>query len=74
MRLIDLDEILISVKGGRHKNKTLMFDALISLFANVPTVEAIPISWLKEYAKKASELDAMVIVHMVEEWAERKEE
>ena len=37
---------------------------------NMPTVDAIPVEWIKNYIGKANDTDAYAVVDMLSEWEE----
>lgn len=75
MRLIDADELRHShcVECTLYPDKCLEKDCdwgSIYHIDHTPTVEAIPIEWMREWGKTRGDL----IGWMLHEWAERKKE
>jgi len=74
MRLIDADAFLKEYcEPYPH-----IYKAMSSAFKHAPTVDAIPIEWIKKYTEEnrlyqSDDFD-LYIHDMIADWAERKEE
>ncbi len=75
MRLINADNITWT--GGRGNGKSLFADMFKKIIEAAPTVEAIPIDWIKKHGEEnyfdyGTQYNA--ITCMLEAWAERKDD
>lgn len=66
MRLIDTDEIHFVFSRGN--NRTILQEVLLTILAEAPTVDAIPIEWIE------SQVDKGKWHELVQRWEERKED
>lgn len=73
MRLIDADAFIEQLKADIVEMHVPEFivaaQALTIDIAERPTIEAIPVEWITEYAEKTSYFDE-VIYDMLEDWKE----
>lgn len=69
MRLIDADALIES--ASEHY---FVQHALRAQTDKAPTVNAIPVEWIKKYMSRCLAIEQDAIGEMVKEWAERDEE
>ena len=79
MRLIDADALIgNTIIGGRRNNKTIIRYIVTNIVQNAPTVDAVPVLYIKEtiaWAKENGSVEyADYLSHLLSAWAERKEE
>ena len=85
MRMIDADAIEhCLVIGGRRHGKTIMSEIIRRAIQSAPTVDAIPVVWIKEWVEEIKDHPAYTekekclcieeFEDMLGAWAERKEE
>lgn len=74
MRLIDADKLMESLNP---KESVWVGLVLSELIANAPTVNAIPVEWIKKYAKKGGRIANILfpfeIEMMLEDWEKENE-
>lgn len=80
MRLIDVNRLLEDFEKlvmETPKNEKLTILELYDLFEYAPTIEAIPVEWVKEYAEKQfNEVDPTTcydIQKMIDDWEKENE-
>ena len=84
VRMIDADALHINIIGGRMNGKIEFANAVKAMINDAPTVDAIPVVWIKEwveeikdhpaYTEKEKTLCIEEFEDMLGAWAERKEE
>lgn len=79
-RLIDADGLVNDLESydrdlcDDYHMKDYVFDQIITDIKNQPTVDAIPVEWIKKYMSRCLAIEQDAIGEMVKEWAEREEE
>lgn len=85
-RLIDADRLKAHVKmqtdllrnfssiSELGELATIMADGFEREVDIQPTVDAVPVEWIKKYMSRCLAIEQDAIGEMVKEWAERKEE
>lgn len=77
MRLIDTDTLdVLTIIGGRMNGKMEFVKAINEIIQNAPTVDAIPVEWIRKYTKEnrlyqSDDFD-LYIDDMIADWMERK--
>ena len=75
-RLIDIDRLCddlverwsIADKKKEDLIRAVMADVVTPIVVSQPTVDAIPVSWIKEQAKKRDKAVASILMLTVQEW------
>ena len=75
MDLIDRDELRTIVYiTERCNGKTALIEAIRTNINEIPTVDAIPIEWIKEWATRYPELvSETTFAWMIEDWRKEQE-
>ena len=75
MRLIDADAIEHRLLiGGRRHGKTIISEIIRRAIQTAPTVDAIPVEFIKEEIKNTKGFYSSNLRRLLDTWAERKEE
>ena len=67
MRLIDADALPIVTRGRNHHRKYVHAD-----ITDAPTIDAIPVEWLKEHSQ-ISPVRGIAVKGLIEEWHKEQE-
>ena len=74
MRIIDADALHINIIGGRMNGKIEFADAVKAMINDAPTVDAIPVSWIKENKNLARTVGAwqyeLFLDTLLKDWEE----
>ena len=75
MRLIDADALLINLEGMMAVSPTgyIHGDTVADMISDAPTVDAIPVEWIKEKISNNKGFYNSSLRRLLDEWAERKE-
>lgn len=79
--LADIEELKKSpwfnadyISDERRLGMKEALDMMGSIIRNTPTMDAIPVEWIKKYMSRCLAIEQDAIGEMVKEWTERKEE
>lgn len=74
MRLIDADALHINTIGGRMNGKIEFANVVKAMINDAPTVDAIPVSWIKENKNLARTVGAwqyeLFLDTLLKDWEE----
>ena len=75
-RLIDADALFINLDGMMAVSPTgyIHGDTVADMISDAPTVDAIPVEWIKEKISNNKGFYNSSLRRLLDEWAERKEE